>query len=360
MDLTPYRDDVADLVKASHEQKTVCQLVNGATTWDVTLLSGSLKLSEDWSPFAQLSGTIANSFTTAELAQLDPRLPLTVNVSAGYVHPDGFEDVHGIFTGQLEERKVRNPAGVIDLKASSAELFAVEARYLAADTWKTFTGINEAIKWFAEYVNGGVPVTLNSHLPAAYRADIVTSIPVMTGDVIWEIMDDIVTTLDDVRLYVDTDGTWTIAPKNKVAGVTDAFLTTGGGGVVDNSTDTLTRDGYAAAAAIKFKWKDAGGVDRTMTGLYGTAGTKTFSAERKRAVTQLQATAAARATVKMLSTRGNSFELEAVAAYWLRPGDTVQVTLASGAEARHIVKAVTFNLNAGTMRVETREPSNIT
>lgn len=358
MDVTPYRDDAAELIKVAHEQRVTCQLVRGATTWDTALLSGSLTLSEDWSPFAQFSGTIANGFTPDELAQIDPRVPFTVNLSAGYVHADGYADVHPIFTGQLEERELKQPAGVVDVRASSAELFTHDAGYLGADTWKTFTGVNEAVEWFIAYANGGTPVTVLSHLPTAYQPSIVTSIPVGTGDSIWEILDDITTTAG-VRLYVDTNGQWTIAPKAKVAGVTSAFLTTGGGGIVSNSTDRLTRDGYSGAAAITFKWKDAGGVDRVMVGTYGTSGAKTYTAERKRAVTQLQATTAAQNTVKMLSTRGNTFTLESVAAYWLRPGETVQVTLANGVETRHIVKSVTFDLAAGTMRVQTREPSNI-
>jgi hypothetical protein len=90
MDVTPYRDASADLIKTAHEQKITCQLVRGATTWEGSLLSASLTLSEDWSPYAQFSGTLANGFTPADLALLDPRVPFTVNVSAGYVHPDGY------------------------------------------------------------------------------------------------------------------------------------------------------------------------------------------------------------------------------------------------------------------------------
>lgn len=360
MDVTPYRDDAADLIRGAHEQKTTVRITAGAQTWDTVCLSGSVTLAEDWSPFAQLSATIPNIFTPAELAVIDPRQVVTVEVFAGYVHPDGFEDVHVLFTGQMEERKVKNPAGVIDIKASSAELFAVESKWLTADAWKTFAGVNEAITYFAAY---GTPsplnVVLKSHLPAGYQASSVTSIPVETGDVLWEILDDIATTAG-VRLYVDVDGTWTVAPKATLAGETSAFLNVGGGGIVAASDDTLTRNDYYGAAAIKFEWKDAGGVDRVMVGTYGAAGVKTFMATRKRAVTQAQATAAAQLAVKNLSTRGNSYSLEGVSTYWLRPGMTVQVTLANGTEARHIAKQVTFSLTAGTMKVDTREPSNVT
>jgi hypothetical protein len=359
MNVSPYRADAADLIRGAHEQRSKMTITAGATVWEVPILAGSVTLSEDWSPFAQLSATVPNIFTTAELAQLDPRQLVTVRVTAGYVFPDGFADMNVIFTGQLEERKVRNPDGVIDIKASGAELFAIESKWLDVPTWKTFAGVNEAVQYFAAYGTPGGAVPFTSSLPNAYQPSMVTSIPLDTGDVLWDVLDDIATTAG-VRLYVDVDGTWTIAPKATAAAETDAFLTTGGGGIVTESEDILTRDDYYGAAAIKFSWKDAGGVDRTMTGRYGAAGAKTFTADRKRAVTQLQADNAAKLTVKNLSTRGNSYQLSGVAAYWLRPGDTVQVTLANGTEARHIAKAVTFNLTGATMRVSTREPQNIT
>lgn len=358
MDVSPYRDDAADLIRATHEQRVTCTLTRGAASWAGTLLAGSLTLAEDWSPFAQFTGTIANTFTTADLVQLDPREALTVTLDAGYVHPDGLEDLHTLFTGQLEERRLRNPESVVDIKASSAELFAHENEWLGADTFKTFAGVNEAVAYFVSYATN-TTVTLASHLPAGHSPADVTGIPLETGDSLWQVLEDIATKAN-VRLFVDVDGVWTIAPKAAVAGETSAFLTTGNGGIVEKSQDYLSRDGYAAAAAVSYKWKDAGGVERTVRGTYGATGKKSISVERKWAATQTQANAAAQGIVKMLSTRGNGYSLEAVAAYWLRPGMTVQVTLANGAEARHIVKSVTFNLLAGTMRVETREPSNIT
>lgn len=358
MDVTPYREDAVELIRATHEQRVSCTLTRGGTSWPGTLLSGSLTLAEDWSPFAQFQGTVANTFTTDDLVQLDPREALTVQLDAGYVHPDGLADVHTVFTGQLEERRLRNPEGVVDVRASSAELFAHENEWLGADTFKTFTGVNEAVNYFAGYATN-TAVTVASHLPPNHSPADVTGIPLETGDNLWQVLDDIATKAN-VRLFVDVDGTWTIAPKAAVAGVTSAFLTTGNGGIVEKSQDYLSRDDYAAAAAVTYKWRDAGGVDRTVRGTYGTSGKKSLTVERKWAATQTQANAAAQSIVKMMSTRGNGYSLEAVAAYWLRPGMTVQVTLANGTEARQIVKSITFNLLAGTMRVETREPSNIT
>ncbi len=355
-----YRAGTDELIRSAHEQRATLTLSDGVTTWTAAPLTGTLALSEDWSPFGQLASVLANTFTPEDLAQIDPRATLDVVLSAGYVHPDGIVDVHPVFTGQLEERKARNPAGVVDIKASSAELFTQEAGWLDADTWKNFVGVTEAVSWLVGYALGGTafnPV-ITSSLGYGYRADLVNAVPLVTGQSMWEAIADIALAAG-VRVYVDTDGTWTIAPKASLAGTTAAYLSTGGGGIVDTSEDVLTRDGYNGAAAVKFAWKDAGGTEHVVVGKYGDQGKKTFSQERKYPVSQGQANDAAQAIVKTQSTRGNTYECNGVAAYWLRPGDTVQVTLANGTEARHIVKKITFNFTAGTMSVVTREPSNL-
>lgn len=352
-----YRPETADLIRGVHEQRAVLTMSDGTTTWDTAPLTGTLTLSEDWSPFGQLTATLANTFTPDDLDKLDPREALGVVLNAGYVHPDGVVDLHPLFTGQLEERKARNSAGVLDIKASTGELFAHEAGWLEADAWKTFTGVTEAIAWLAGYATGAVVVPV-SHLGNFHRADLVSAVPLVTGQSLWAPIAEIALAAG-VRVYVDTDGTWTIAPKTSLAGVTSAFLSTGGGGIVEDSEDTLTRDGYHGAATLKFQWKDAGGADQTVVGKFGVAGRKTFTETRQFPVSQAQANDAAQAVVRNLSTRGNSYECQGAAAYWLRPGATVQVTLANGVEARHVVRSITFNFTLGTMSVVTREPSNL-
>lgn len=352
-----YRADAADLIRGAHEQRATLTLSRGAANWITAPLAGSLTLAEDWSPFGQLSATVANTFSPADLALVDPRETLDVVLDAGYIHPDGTEDVHRLFTGQLEDRTARNPGAVLDLKASTADLFTHESAWMNPATWHTFVGVTEAVRWLAEYALGG-PVVLVSSLGTGYRADLVTAIPTRTGTGIWSVIADIALAAN-VRVYVDVDGVWTIAPRASLAGVTAAYLSTGGGGIIESTQDTLSREGYHAAAAVTFAWTDAAGVEREITGKYGAAGKKTYTETRAYPASQGQADAAAQAVVRAQSTRGDSYQCEGVAAYWLRPGDTVQVTLANGAEARHIVRRVTFNFTLGTMTVLTREPSNL-
>jgi hypothetical protein len=266
-------------------------------------------------------------------------------------------DVHPVFTGQLEHRLAKTPGAVLDIRASSAELFAHDAGYLGTDTWKNFTGVNEAIAWLAGYAVGGT-VAVNSHLPAGYSPSLVNAVPITTGQKIWEVIADIALAAN-VRVYVDATGTWTVGPRATEAAQVAAYLSTGNGGPVTTTDDALTRDGYYGAATIVFEWRDAGGVDHVVTGVYGAPGAKTFSETRKYPVSQFQANAVAQAVVRNLSTRGDSYDCGGAAMWWLRPGDTAQVTLSSGVEARHIVKSLTFDFTAGTMTATTREPSNL-
>jgi hypothetical protein len=128
----------------------------------------------------------------------------------------------------------------------------------------------------------------------------------------------------------------------------------------------LSRDDYADAAIVRFKWKDAGG-DKEVVGTwappagpYGTgAGCKVFETERPGPATQGTANEAARLAVVQLSTRGNKYVIEAAAHYWLRPGAAVQLMTAEGEVIRHICKTVTFNVAGGSMTVTTREPNNL-
>ena len=126
------------------------------------------------------------------------------------------------------------------------------------------------------------------------------------------------------------------------------------------------RRATAAVRSPRYSWTTPTG-DQEITGSWAPApttgtrgqGQKTLVLDREGQITQYGADEAARAVVENVSTRGDSYTLQAVACYWLRPGHTVQVDLANGSSARHIVKQVVFHLGQGSMTVTTREPNNL-
>lgn len=354
MTTTPYLPAAEALVNGSHEQRVTLELTDGVTVWKTPLLGGDLTLSEDWSPRAQLSAVIPNTFSLADLAAIDPRThAVRATVKAGYVHPDGTVDVHQLFTGHLRERRVMRPANTVQLEAWSDEGLAQDAGWLETDEFKSFAGVTEAIEWFAEYATGDA-LTVASSVATLYRSDLTASIPTPAGKSVWEFMNDLVLAAD-LRLFVDPDGVWTLTGKATEADPVDFT-------VLNRSSDTedvLARNGYYSAAVLKYAWRDALDVEHVIYGRYGTLPGRVFYAEYETSTSQAAADAAAHATVRNLSTRGDSYVTNDVAAYWLRPSSTVQVTLASGSDVAHLVRQVVFHLVNGTMTTTTREPSNL-
>lgn len=349
----PYIDGTEALVTGSHEQRVLLTLTAGEVSWTMTLLSGDLTLSEDWSPRGQFTAVVPNVFTLAELAAIDPRTgTIAAVVTAGYVHPDGTVDMHPVFTGHLRERRVVRPGNLVHLQAWSGEGLAQDAGWLEIDEFKSFGGVTEALEWFASYATGET-ITMTSSVGLAYRADLTGSIPTPPGTSVWDFMSDLALAAD-VRLYVDPDGGWTIADKATAADPDATSLASSSG-----SEDVLSRNGYYSAAVLTYSWRDAMDVDHTITGRYGSLPGRVFTVRYATAMTQGQADAAAQATVANLSTRGDSYVCTDVAKYWLRPASTVNVALASGTDVDHLVKAVTFHLVNGTMTTTTREPSNL-
>jgi hypothetical protein len=353
-DTAPYLPATEALVKTDHEQRAALELSDGTTTWTTTLLSGDITLDEAWSPRAQLAGIIATSFTPAELAAIDPRKnTVRCTVAAGYVHPDGTVDMHPLLTGHLRDRTARRRGNTVQLEAASDEALAQDAGWLSTDTFKTFTGVTEALEWFASYATG-TAVTIDSSVGTGHRADLTSAIPTKPGGEVWEFMSDLAMAAN-VRLFVDADGSWKIRAKVTEASTTDITdLSTGA-----DSEDTLSRNGYYSAAVLRWEWRDASDVERVITARYGTLPGKVYTETFETAITQAAADTAAQNAVRGLSTRGDSYTCNDVAAYWLRPGDTVRVTLADGTEVDHIAKQIVFHVTSGTMTVTTRQPSNL-
>jgi hypothetical protein len=351
---SPYLPAAQVLIKGSHEQRVTLTLTDGTDTWTTSLLTGDLTVAEDWSPRAQLHAAIPNIFNLEELAAIDPREhTVRATINAGYIHPDGTEDVEQLFTGHLRERRVQRPSNVVQLEAWSDEGLVQDASWLAVGQFKTFVGVTEALEWFAGYALG-TSVTIDSSVGNTYRADLTGSIPVEPGQNIWDIMAELALAAN-IRLYVDADGTWKIRAKVTEASVTEVTELAN----PSDSDDVLARNGYYSAAVLKYSWTDAGSVSHTIYGKYGTLPGRVYTSDLDTATTQLAADAAAQATLANLSTRGDSFVCTNVAAYWLRPESTVQVSLASGVEAAHLVKQVVFHLTSGTMTTTTRQPSNL-
>jgi hypothetical protein len=284
---------------------------------------------------------------------------------AGYVYPGADSDVQLLATLEASTRGASQPGDVLELVGASAEVRAHEVKWLQAAQVKTFSGVVEAVQWLADYCLSPATVTVAATVGAGYRPDLVTAVALEPGLVLWEVMHALVSSAG-LTLYVDSAGVWRLEPPATVLGETAAYLVPGPASTVTKLDDVLSRDGYAEAALIRFKWQDASGA-REILGTWAPAvagqpygaGCKVWESERPGPITQSAANEAARLAIVQLSTRGNAYVIEAASHYWLRPGAAVQLMTAEGAVIRHICKTVTFNIAAGSMTVTTREPNNL-
>lgn len=89
-------------------------------------------------------------------------------------------------------------------------------------------------------------------------------------------------------------------------------------------------------------------------------GRRVFREERNVATTQAAADAAAATLLGRRLAEGRTLDLEAITAWWLRPGHTVGARLPTGAREEHLVVAMDANLTTGRMRVATRLPDTAT
>ena len=362
----PYQAQALETVRQSHRQEVTATLTP-ATGEPLQLVvnSGSVTFSEDWSPHAQVELSCVGGQSVADLLRMDPRLSPLLEVKAGYVYPGQSADVQLLATTHLVERRVVTPGDTLELVAASAEHLAQDVVWMEADQVKSFQGVLEATQWLLTYAGAGeVDATQVSQ---NYRPDLVAAVALKQGSSVWSVVLHIATAAG-LWLYVAADGTWQLAPKVHLAGQTTAWLAQGGGGsLVYKADDVLSRNGYYTAAIVRYAWEDANGSQEIVgtwaptpaAGALRGSGQKTLVLDRQGSISQYWADEAARLVVENVSTRGDSYLLEAVACYWLRPGHTVQVDLANGSTARHIVKQVVLHLGNGSMTVTTREPSNL-
>jgi hypothetical protein len=362
----PYDARAFELVKQSHRQDGTSTLLLDGEELPVVLRDVQVTMDESWSPFVQFQAEGVAPEDAALLARIDPRAKAMVDVRAGYVYEDGTADIQRLALVQLQSRRAILPSNSMPLVGHGAELRAHESKWIKATTTKTFTGVMEALQFLVNYAQGNKTAAWIASVDPGYRPDLVSAVVLEQGADVWSVMNEIALSAE-LRLWADENGVWNLAPKVTLAGVTAAFLVQGPNTTVKEVEDVLSRDGWYTAAVLKYTWRDAGGVDQVVYGTYAPAapsgldqgaGCCTYSAERTGPISQYQANLNAKSVVSNLSTRGDSYVVKSVAMYWLRPGMTVQVDLANGTSARHIIRRIAFQVSTGTMTLTTREPNN--
>lgn len=368
----PFTERAATAVRESveHVWRVEAWPAGASTAVPLRVEDGTLAFDEAWNPHARASLTCTAPTDQATLDALDPRTNCRIRVSVGYRYQNGVEDVHHAADLALFSRVVNRPSNQVHLEAVSDELRLQEATWFGGSQ-PPRTGAAEAITFLIEHSDhSGTSQVERQGVPQLYMPEVLTDLAMQLGDSYQSAVD---TVADAAGLWVYCPGvdakTWAIRPRPTVAGRSVAQLTVGPAGTVTGSEAALTREDWFNAVVVVHRWRDVndvehvrGGSALTLSGPMSVAevGRRTLHVNRTTPASQAAVTASARSILRRTISRGRTYNVEALSAYWVRPGHTVTAALPTGPQARHLVAAAAFRFPSGDMSVRTRVPENIT
>lgn len=359
MSTDPWASDTPALLTRSLSHVVAARIVLPTPeTIALDVQAGRLSFDETRSPRVIVQGLQCRVPTdSALLGRIDPRTGARLELDVGYRRPDGTLDVHTIADLVLRGRPVTRPEDVMVIEAHSDESLVIDGSPVigaAFSTANTTTAIRDVLR----AVFPGLSPTVTSAVgPAIVQGPY---------DDRWDLVLDLADRIG-ARVFDDGLRTWHIDPA-PVLGTPALDLAVGSNGTIVNSEAQLGRDEWANVVLLRYRWRDTSDVEHTITavrrvttGVYAAnvGNSKILLVEREVATTQTEANAAAAALVARTVTRGRALTVTAISAYWLRPGDTANVTLPTGPTEQHLVSSVDFDLKTGLMDVTTRLPDNV-
>ncbi|ONI63902.1 hypothetical protein ALI44B_04560 [Leifsonia sp. ALI-44-B] len=330
--------------------------------------SCTLTFDEAQAPHALFRARCKVPTSQADLDALDPRLGKRMTVAMGYRYAGGTRDVQRMADLILDDRRVSRPQNTMELVGQSDERVLMDFGSGVTDT---------AIPTSAEAFSA-IRSLIWASIPNAPTADDSTRatgwvgaepIVIKAGDNSMAAILDIADRAGDLWVYDDGLRTWRITKRPTLVGKPKLALKVGVDGTIITAQTGVGRKDFANSVLVRHTWRDANKVDQVvqgyadvMSGPYsvGAIGRKLMVVERDYAGTTATAQAAARSLVRRAVSRGRSLTIEAIAAYWLRPGDTISIQLPTGPEELHLIAAVHFEQPSGLMTIETRQPDDIT
>lgn len=393
-----YDASVENLIRGPLEHRWSVQFYDAAgDPIDLDVTDAEVTFDEQWWPYVQ--GTITAVPTSqAVLDALDPRQIVRCVISAGYVLPGRVEDVHPIAELYLTRRVVRRPDNDVVLSVQgpeylfgrSTELDGVTS-IIDLGTWSSTTEARDAINSCLYAV--GYPIGWYPYDGSGWDYEGASRITGWSGDVYWDgsqwvdesyggslvgpgatagyaldIARDIASRVD-AWLRCDETGTWRCSGYPTLGSVSAHQLKVGAQGTVISSQTTMERtEDWCNTVSMHVTWQtvdgpqDLWGTASVTSGPYAVDQVGIVATIIERDVTaympQSRIQAMAASLLRRALAKGRSIALDAVAAYWLRPGHTVTITLPLGPQERHLISAVTYRLTDGSMSLTTRVPDN--
>lgn len=340
------------------------RLTGSFGTMPLDVIGGRVEFTARNHPQAAATMQIKIPDTQELIERFDPRVRPRLDIDAGYVYSSGVRDVKPLARLDVYQAIVSRPEDTMTLRAVGKEI-RLQDTISTSNTPVSFNSTSDGPTAIRALIgmtdNDIVAVNVN---PSTFvtGADIKAfNMYDNAGDFIQDIADRI-----GAWVYHDGIDTWRIDPLPTVAGKTAHFLSVGTAGQIRTVESERTRTDFYNSVSVSYKWYD--GTQREANGFaeVGSGPYSVYAVGRKhyKDVREFQGSSdmAAQAAKTMLTrgiTRGRTLSIgSAAAAYWLRPGMTIQTQLSTGPAERHIVDSVLFDLPEGTMHITTRQPEN--
>ena len=318
-----------------------------------------------WSPYAQAQVTIKTPTDATQLAALDGRLRTYLKFEMGYSY-EGTTELRTVARLRLEDVEQDLVAGTMDLSCVGAEMEQQDATWTA--DWNGLLpryGVREAMDYIMDQAMlQPLRYWAAGSVGPGYRPDLVALETFNPGDgtSLWSIVSGLAD-MAGLKLWYDGEdpGSWHLKTRHALSSSYATMLRTGKSGTITRGTRSLGRTDWANEVVIVYPDTDQGngrpwfGSARITSGptSVDAVGRKVHHETRAGWANMGSANAAAAALLSTLRQRGVTHQVDAAAAYWLRPGMTVPVKSGRGPYERQLVQAVTFNPLQGLMTVDT-------
>ena len=367
----PYADDAEDRIRYSsrHVIEATAYPVSGAPI-PLDVESGQVTYDESQTPRIQAQLVCKLPGDQSILDQLDPRKTFRVQIRAGYVWDSVTSDVQNLCLLVARKREVKLPDNRMTLDLSSDESLALDYKRAAWDTQPPQSNLKDFVQYHADIARRGssAATVVTEFTDPAFGASAVAGVTQAPGQDSMRLIADVMNRAG-AQVYCDDTGRWIIGKPYALSNTTALKLNTGGGGVISEATAYLDREVFHNFVCLGYKWRDANNVDQVVWGhaliangplAWNVIGYNSYFEERNYPATQAQANAAATSSLRALAKRGVGYQMDAVSAYWLRPGLTVTADLPDYTQDRVLVSAVQFNFPSGQMHLRLRRPEDLT
>ena len=384
----PFKADAEALIreKADHLFSAKAFPKNGQP-FGLDVKRCNVSMDESWTPHARSSITCALP-DADQLALLDARIGCRVQITTGYRYGKDDEESYLLVDLHLRSREIDHGAGVVTLDLESDESLLIDHILYGTESVDRsdlfgfvssvleLTGPEFSSKIYSFFGEGefakelaGETIGKSGGVFVGTPNEAKSELEPVLGGTAWSLIEE-AQRRTGTWVYCQNGRDWVISERAEITATPLLSLTVGEEGTILVGKSVLSRNNFYNEVIFRYEWRDETRLpaDRWVLGSARITGgpfsvnsiaRQTYVETIDRRASQTEADIAARDKLSRLLTKGYEFTVRAVAAYWLRAGDTVSLTL-DGKTEKVLVKTINFEPDAGTMSLVLRKPEHAT